>query len=232
MVWKQATRRSATRSAGTFDLSEPGIPRALVESFAHGWSVTRGVPPPHDDGFALRIETGLPDERRRYVFTTASNQIGTLAALIREPHILVKAPMPPAAVATQLPPGWHVERTGTMMTVAALPSAVGALPEDITAAAEWRGAVYFVGLSNAAGAAVGEGRMTLIDGLALHDRIMVDPGYWRRGLGRAIMQLLGAEARRHGSDGGLLTATAAGRALYETLGWQARSPWTTAQIMP
>ena len=140
--------------------------------------------------------------------------------------------MPPAAVAAQLPPHWHVEQTGTMMTVATLPNAVDALPDDFAATTQWRGPVFFANLTNAAGAAVGEGRMTLIDGLALHDRITVDPAYWRRGVGRAIMQLLGAEARRQRVDGGLLTATVAGRALYETLGWQARSPWTTAQITP
>ncbi|MBA4049226.1 MAG: GNAT family N-acetyltransferase [Sphingomonas sp.] len=214
------------------DPGEAGIPKALVETFARGWSVTRGVPMPQIDSLALRIETGLPDERRRYIFTAASNAIGALAARIREPRILVKAPMPPAAIAGQLPPQWHVERTGTMMTIDALPGAISALPDGIAAATEWRGAVFFATLTDAGGGAVGQGRMTLIDGLALHDRIMVEPSYWRRGLGRAIMQLLGAEARRQGVDCGLLTATVAGRALYETLGWQARSPWTTAQIMP
>lgn len=202
----------------------------MVETFARGWSVTRGVPAPVPDGAALRIETGLADERRRYVFPSPTNDIGALARQIHEPHILIKAPMPPDAVAAQLPSHWHVERTGTMMTVDTLPRDVGALPMGISAVTEWRGAVFFATLTSAEGAAIGQGRMTLVDGRALHDRINVDQAHWRRGLGGAIMRLLGIEARRHGIDRGILTATIAGRALYETLGWQARAPWTTAQI--
>ncbi len=206
------------------------IPPALVETFARGWSVTRGVPAPVADGGALRIETGLADEHRRYVFCAPTKMIGALAAQIDTAMILIKAPMPPAEVAAQLPPHWHVERTGTMMTADLLPEVMGPLPAGIGLAAHWQGAVHFVNLTDAAGEAIGRGRMTLIDAHALHDRIAVDERHQRRGLGRAIMQALGAEARRHGIDRGLLTATDAGRALYETLGWHARAPWTTAQI--
>lgn len=210
----------------------PGISAALVATFARGWSVTRGVPAPESDGGALRIETGLAAERRRYVFPAATDDIGALAARITQPLILIKAPMPKSAVAAQLPPNWHVERTGTMMTVDGLPSEAGTLPTGITATTEWRGAVLFATLIAADGAPVAQGRMTLIDGHALHDRIGVEQPYWRRGLGSAIMRLLATEARRHGVDRGLLIATVAGRALYEKLGWAARAPWTTAQLKP
>jgi GNAT superfamily N-acetyltransferase len=182
------------------------------------------------DGGALRIETGLATEIRRYVFPIYTRDIGALAARITEPLILIKAPMPESAVAAQLPPHWHVERTGTMMTVDALPGEGSTLPPGITAMTEWRDAVFFVTMTAENGSLIGQGRMTMIDGYALHDRINVDQAHRRRGLGCAITRLLGLEARRHGVDRGILVATDVGRVLYETLGWQARAPWTTAQI--
>lgn len=214
------------------DLSASDLPIDLVATFARGWAVTRGVAPPVDDGGAWRVEVGNDDEARRYVFPCPSAALAALAARIDEPRILLKVPAAVADVAALLAGHWQVERTGTIMTAACLPAIPRSLPSPYRLEADWRDDVYFTRLIAADGEEVARGRMTLVDGLALHDRIRVANDHQRRGLGRAIMHALGAEARRHGIDHGLLAATDAGRALYETLDWQARSPWTTAQIRP
>ncbi len=208
------------------------LPPALIETFAHGWARTRGVAPPVSDGQALRIETGLPEETRRYVVARPPGGIAELGQTITDPHILIKAPMPASEVAALLPPHWFVEQTGTIMMVEAMPDTPPTLPPDLRLTTEWAGPVFFVHIVDPQGIEAGRGRMTIIDGWVLHDRVRVADTYQRRGLGRAIMLALGNAGAARGAGRGLLAATEAGRALYQTLGWQTLAPWTTAQIKP
>lgn len=206
------------------------VPPALVETFARGWATTRGVEPPIPEGAALRIETGQPHETRRYIFARPPAGIRAIAASITEPGILLKAAMAPELVAQHLPPHWHVEQTGTTMTVQSLPHAPCPLVHGFTLAAHWQAAIYSVRIMGLDGSEAARGRMTLVDGWALHDNIYVAEQLRRHGLGRAVMTALGTEAGRRDINRGLLNATAAGRALYKTMGWTARAPWVTAQI--
>ncbi|MGL4313012.1 MAG: GNAT family N-acetyltransferase [Sphingomonas sp.] len=212
------------------DLSALLVPAALIETFARGWAQSRALAPPLVIGGAHRIETGEPTERRRFVFPRPPIGIAEIARSIVEPHILLKAAIDPADMAKLLPDGWHVERTGTTMTCAALPDTHPSVPPTLAVELGWTGDVCQARLIDSEGTEAARGRMTPIDDWALHDTIEVAPTHRRQGLGTAIMLLLGAEARRRGITRGLLNATDAGRALYQRLGWQARAPWTTAQI--
>ena len=44
------------------------------------------------------------------------------------------------------------------------------------------------------------------------------------------MRALQAIAHAHGRHAGVLVATPAGRALYESIGWRLHGPWATAVI--
>ncbi|MDC7340105.1 GNAT family N-acetyltransferase [Streptomyces lydicus] len=52
------------------------------------------------------------------------------------------------------------------------------------------------------------------------DRVRTDEAHRRRGLGDFVMRTLVDSAVADGAVLGVLGATAAGRALYETLGWK------------
>lgn len=213
------------------ELGELAIPPQLVETFARGWAITRGVPAPVPDSGALRIDTGADDEAQRFVFSRLRDAIAPLGARIDAPRIRIKAPAEPGDVAALLPARWHVERTGTLMTADALMRGPPPpIPDDLRLRTEWRDGVFFVELIDMAGVEAARGRMAPIDGWALHDRVRVADLRQRRGLGTIVMTLLAIEARNSGLDRGLLAATVAGRALYQKLGWTARSPWTTAEI--
>lgn len=69
----------------------------------------------------------------------------------------------------------------------------------------------------AAAGAVGVLRST-----ATFDAIETTPAFQRRGLGRHVMACLTTEAMGRGATRGVLAASAAGRALYTTLGWDVR----------
>lgn len=206
------------------------IEPSLVRLFAAGWCITRGVAAPVVDGSALRIEVGLAEEHRRYVFPDPPAGIAELASLVTGPCVLLKAPLAEAPMRALLPPHWHVEQTGTMMTLPVLPALAGAVPPGYWLSIAEDGALVLATIIATDGSIAATGKLAVIDQWALHDRIRVAEEHRRHGLGRAIMWALGAEGVRRGASHGLLAATAMGRALYQSIGWQDRAPWTTAQI--
>lgn len=208
------------------------IDPTLIRRFAAGWARTRQLAPPIDEGDALRIEVGQPDQIRRFVFPAPPAGIAEIGARIEQPGIFLKTWTAPEAIQALLPPCWHVEQTGTMMTLDALPTRAAPLADGFALKLDNLGDVVAVRVTAADGAPAARGWLTVIDGWALHDRIRVESPYRRLGLGRAVMQALGAEGARRGGQHGLLAATEMGRALYQSIGWQARTPWTTAQILP
>lgn len=201
-----------------------------IVRFVIGWSRTRGVPAPIVEGTVLRVEAGLPDQHRRYVFTQAPSGMAAIAAGISAPLVHLKAPIAADIVRALLPGHWHVEQTGTMMTLACLPTAQAGLADGYTLKLTEQDDVLAAKIIDPFGAQAARGLLTIVDGAALHDRIMVDEAHRRRGLGKAVMEALGAAAADHGGHRGILAATEMGCALYTKLGWEARSPWTTAQI--
>lgn len=207
------------------------IDPALIRLFATGWARTRQLAPPVPEGDALRIEVGLPDQIRRFVFPNPPAGVAEIGARIEQPGIFLKTWIAPEAVRALLPPRWHIEQTGTMMTLDALPTAPAPLAAGFTLALDDLDDVAAVRVTAADGSPAARGLLTVIDGWALHDRIRVDEPYRRRGLGRAVMLALGIEGARRGAQHGFLAATEMGRALYQSIGWQGRAPWTTAQIM-
>ncbi|MGJ3649004.1 GNAT family N-acetyltransferase [Sphingomonas sp. GlSt437] len=208
------------------------VPSELVETFARGWAQSRGLAPPVIAGDAYRIETGKPTELRRFIFPRPPLGITAIAREITQPFVVLKAAIEPADMAAKLPDGWHVERTGTTMTCAQLAEFDPVLPSAFTVDICWTSEVCLARVLDPEGAEAARGRMTPVDGWALHDTIEVAPTRRRQGLGTAIMLLLASQARQRGVARGLLNATDVGRALYQRLGWAARAPWTTAQIKP
>lgn len=66
------------------------------------------------------------------------------------------------------------------------------------------------------------GTVGVLGDVATFDRIETTPPFQRRGLGRHIMATLTGRAMDHGATHGVLAASAQGRRLYATLGWDTR----------
>ncbi|MBO0897489.1 MULTISPECIES: GNAT family N-acetyltransferase [Arthrobacter] len=64
------------------------------------------------------------------------------------------------------------------------------------------------------------GSVAIVEGHAVYDRIVTEPGFRRRGLGSYVTRALTAVAMEHDADSGLLVATADGLELYTYLGWE------------
>ena len=209
-------------------------PDDVFLAWIRGWAITREVAPPvaHADGF--RIEVGQPRQAARYVFRHASPTLRELGETIVQPWVFLKAAAGTDELRALLPAHWRLEPEGTLMTCgdatfsgsAALAPGYALHTRD--AAARTRRADVEVRASD--GSLAASGHLALDERFAIYDRIVTEPAHQRRGLGRAVMHALQALARAHGRRANVLVASTQGRALYETLGWRAHAPWSTAVI--
>jgi GNAT superfamily N-acetyltransferase len=119
-----------------------------------------------------------------------------------------------------LPPGVRVDRDDeTLMTgpLAAMP-----VPTiDPTFSTYWEEighqSKYVVERAERVAA---EGYVGVLDADAVYDAVETTPDFQRQGLGRHVMAALANRAVERGATSGILAATASGRLLYESLGWQ------------
>jgi hypothetical protein len=204
---------------------------ALVERWETGRSLARGLPRPvHDDG-GLRVDVGSPGEMRRHVFLDAGAALQRCAARNDAPHFVLKAAVAPQAMRSALPPRWTIDDPGYLMIGPPHGGEKAELPSgySISVVNEHGGQMVRV-LAGAALAAAG--RVSVHAGCAVFDQILTEAAHRRRGLGTAVMQTLDALAQSAGATERLLVATAAGRLLYERLGWHVLAPWSTAVQRP
>ncbi|MEV7465550.1 GNAT family N-acetyltransferase [Streptomyces kronopolitis] len=82
------------------------------------------------------------------------------------------------------------------------------------------GTVTCVRMLDAAGEQAAQGQMASLGEAVVLDRMVTAQAHRRRGLGNFVMRTLADRALETGAVLGVLGATDAGRALYETLGWK------------
>ena len=212
------------RGSASADLSHGD----LVAGWVHARSIARGVALPVADHGGWRVDTGSDAEIRRHIFAEAGPEIASLACKIAHPRIWVKACCEDAVLALCLPSAWTLSTPAWMMVGPAL-AGDPALPTGYHAHVERSGVCATVEIRAADGSLAASGHSAETSGVFVYDRIVVAPAHRRRGLGRSIMHLLSAQRNSFESQP-VLVATEAGRALYETIGWEVYRPYASAVI--
>lgn len=203
----------------------------IVETWVKGWSIAREAAPPIKTKGGYRVDVGWPHQLVRYVFPRASKAFQHLADTIVEPRHFLKVCAPPSAVRPLLPNRWVIQPTGFMMTCfAPMATTNTSLPEGYTLEFKTDQPVLIVRVISENGDVAAIGRIVFVDGFTIYDRIETHLAHRRRGLGTVIMKSLETLARESGHTKSVLVATADGRALYESLGWQLHTLYTTAII--
>lgn len=123
-------------------------------------------------------------------------------------------------LALTLPPGVRVDRDDeTLMATTFTPIDAPALDPQFTP--RWdiddHRARYVVESGERVAA---EGTIGILGAEATFDAVETTPAFQRRGLGRHVMATLTAYALESGASRGVLAASAQGRLLYESLGWE------------
>lgn len=193
----------------------------IVRTWVAGWAVSRRTAPPVGKPWGFYIEVaGNPDEVGRHVLPEAEESlVRSAAASVSVPRTWMKMPAEPEEIESWLPRGWFWEESGHLMAVD-LTATDPVAPEGYTATVETIGAVTYARVLDAAGEQAAQGQMASLGEAVVVDRVVTEEAHRRRGLGGFVMRTLADRALEEGAVLGVLGATDAGRALYETLGWK------------
>ncbi|MFI2190015.1 GNAT family N-acetyltransferase [Streptomyces sioyaensis] len=163
---------------------------------------------------------GNADEVGRHVLPEAEELlVRGAAASVSAPRTWMKMPAEPEEIESWLPQGWAWEESGHLMAVDLMATDPVA-PEGYTTTVETIGAVTYARVLDAAGEQAAQGQMASLGEAVVVDRVVTEEAHRRRGLGNFVMRTLADRALETGAVLGVLGATDAGRALYETLGWK------------
>ncbi|HEU4967363.1 GNAT family N-acetyltransferase [Sphingomonas sp.] len=209
-------------------MPEAGADPALVAAWLAARSVSRGLPLPVPDHGGLRVDTRSDTESRRYVFAKPAPGLAELGRSVTDPLVVLKLCASPDAMATLLSPRWVVEQTGNLM-MCARPMPPRPLPDGYRLGLRREDGAIRCSISADDGSPAASGHAVERDGVFAFDRIVTEAAHRRRGLGAALMVAL-AGARADSTSRFVLVATPEGRALYESLGWRAHSPYSTARL--
>ncbi|MFZ6721619.1 GNAT family N-acetyltransferase [Undibacterium sp. Ji49W] len=217
-------------------MTKPNISNNVEPELITGWlrtrSVARGLPAPVPDHGGWRVDTAQETEHCRYVFAGPVDGIRELALSIATPFTFIKMCGTAGQLLALVLPHWQLQRVGYLMTHAARSDMMPVLPAGyrLEIAIDHPFPATVARIFSDDGALAASGYAMEDGGFFIYDRIAVEAAHQRRGLGRAIMAALGTTQQSNATQR-VLVATEAGCALYATLGWIVRSPYSTVEVI-
>jgi len=201
-----------------------GIAHELIDRWIITWAHARGLETSIVDGWPL---VHVRSRTRETELICTDPGLEAFAALFAHVDgddramltVIADDASPYAELA--LPPGVRVDRDDeTLMSTTFSP--IDVPPLDARFTPRWdiedHRARYIVEAGDRVAA---EGTIGILGEDATFDAVETTPAFQRRGLGRHVMTTLTAYALEHGASRGVLAASARGRLLYESLGWDA-----------
>lgn len=201
----------------------------LLAQWLAARSIARSLPAPVPDHGGLRVDTGLPQELRRYVFAGPSPGISQLALEIDQPLVFLKMCGTAARLQSLVTPTWQKQPGGYLMSKPAGRNPVPSLPPGYWMQVASDSGVTTARIYNGDDLLAASGCAVEYEDVFVFDRIAVTPEHQRQGLGAALMAALGTGQQSQAAQK-VLVATEPGRALYATLGWQVLSPYSTVAV--
>lgn len=202
----------------------------LIEGWLRARSIARGLPQPVEDSGGLRLDTGSLGETQRFVFAAPGEHIRSLAARISAPRVFIKVCTSNEELAAWLPAHWEVGQQRFLMTTRNVSAAPPNLPRGYALHRYTEGPVISVRVVTDVGDVAAQGFAAAFNDFYDYDRIETGAPHRRQGLARAVMQALSPPEDLEFVH--VLVATAAGKRLYDSLGWITVSPYATAELSP
>jgi GNAT superfamily N-acetyltransferase len=209
--------------------NKQGVEPRILNAWLSARSIVRRLPPPVPEHGGFRVDTNSDAEISRWVFPVNCPGIESLARTITQPRYLLKLCGSSCELRRLLPEGWGVHASGFFM-ISNGKIFESDLVDGYSIETRRCGPVVEARIYAFTGGLAASGYAAETRDAFVYDRIATEPQHRRKGLGRTLMATL-RKHKLHTDAPDLLVATAEGRALYATLGWEMISPYSTASIL-
>lgn len=214
-----------------FSSMEKDVSSVIVESWLKGWSLSRKVPLPVGFKSGFKVDVGDEKQKSRYVFPKLNDDFKELSEAIDEPWVFLKVCASVDEVSPNIPGNWTIEPQGYLMTCfRPMDFPEMSLSQDYHLEFEEYHSTYVVKILAQNGELASTGRVALVDDFAVYDRIITESHHQRKGLGRFLMKELEKISLSKGISKKVLVATEEGKLLYQSLGWELYSLYTSVVI--
>jgi hypothetical protein len=210
---------------------ETKVSHDIVEKWLKAWSLSRKLPLLVRFKSGFKVEVGEERQKTRYVFSELNEDFIELSKQIDEPWTYLKVCSSPDKVKNKVSEKWIIQPPGYMMCCfEPMKNSDAHLSEGFRIQYEEYNSTTVIKIIDENGEQASIGRIVLIDDLAVYDRIITEETHRRKGLARFLMKELEKIALSKGISNNFLVATEKGKALYETMGWELYSPYTSIVI--
>lgn len=192
-----------------------------VKSWLKGWCLSREVPFPVQYKSGFHVFVGDEKQKERYVFPDLTEDFFQLVQSIDEPWVYLKVSTPPDQFIKNIPEKWQLQAQGYLMTCfhpMIFPEI--SLADGYHLEFSEYNTTFVVRIVAENGEQASIGRVSLIDDVAVYDRIITEVNHQRKGLASFLLKELEKIALSKGFSNNLLVATEEGKLLYENLGWK------------
>lgn len=193
----------------------------IVKSWLKGWCLSREVSFPVQYKSGFHVFVGDEKQKERYVFPELNEDFFQLAQSIDEPWVYLKISTSPDLFIGSIPEKWQLQAQGYLMTCfhpMIFPEI--SLAEGYHLEFSEYNTTFVVRVVAENGEQASIGRVSLIDDVAVYDRIVTEINHQRKGLASFLLKELEKIALSKGFSNNLLVATEEGKLLYENLGWE------------
>ncbi|KAB1232774.1 GNAT family N-acetyltransferase [Chryseobacterium viscerum] len=193
----------------------------IVENWPKGWCLSREVSFPVQYKSGFKVIVGDEKQKERFVFPELNDDFFQLVHSIDTPWVYLKVSTSPDELMGKIPERWKLQPQGYMMSCfhpMTFPEI--SLAEGYHLEFSEYNTTFVVRIVAENGEQASIGRVSLIDDVAVYDRIVTEINHQRKGLASFLLKELEKIALSKGFSNNLLVATEEGKLLYENLGWE------------
>ena len=205
----------------------------ILEKWLSAWSISRELPLPTKFKSGYKVDVGYEKQKVRYVFAEPNNDFIQLSETISENWIFLKVCASPAEIKNKIPEKWVIQPQGYMMSCASPMNIPGkSLPDGYKLVFDSYKSTSVVNVVANDGELAATGRVVIVGDLAVYDRISTAENHQRKGLATFLIKELEQIAISKNVNQNFLVATELGKVLYQSLGWNICSLYTSVVIPP
>lgn len=203
----------------------------ILEKWLRAWTLSRELPLPAKFKSGYKVDVGYENQKARYVFAELNDDFIQLTNAIKEAWVFLKVCAPPEDLLNRISDQWVIQPQGYMMNCSSpmnIPKIT--LADNYRVHVENYNSTTLIKVFTKNGELASVGRITIVEDLAVYDRIATEESHKRKGLATYLIAELEKIAISQNIYENFLVATEQGRSLYQSLGWKVCSLYTSIVI--